>query len=122
MPTPMCGRRSMCDGRRCNPADAGGDGDHLGRPGPLLLAARSSLPACVAATVGDCPCSECRQAVSRPTNRARHEGAIPVVGRTRRAAAAVLRFRLLVTGVILGEEGLATPVCRKEVVRWQKAL
>jgi cold shock protein len=29
---------------------------------------------------------------------------------------AVLRFRLLVTGVILGEEELATPVCRKEVV------
>ena len=36
--------------------------------------------------------------------------------RTRRGADAVLRFRLLVTGVILGEEGLATPVCRKEVV------
>jgi hypothetical protein len=45
-----------------------------------------------------------------------------VVAGTRRGDDAVLRFRLLVTGVILGEEELATPVCGKEVVWWQKAL
>jgi len=61
-------------------------------------------------TVGNVWGSDCRRL---------HPTAIDVVVAARDAALLLCYGSvLLVTGVILGEEGLATLVCRKEVVQW----